>query len=249
MFFRKASSAPLRYVACVSYPRSGHHLTVRIVKHYFRDEFKYCSFYETGSEGCCRSFPCQDSSVTMTKNHDMEVLQPDGGLEKLPSIPYLVLVRNFLDAVVSDYQLFLREHTDSREAWEGFSQRKATYYRAFVQKWAIASDNLEKVIVRYEDLTDNSLNTFSRIVKLFAPQRQVKSWHLKRLIENAALEDVKPDATKVIKHFGVHNRRRIEDFHHFCPEYFGRLEEMVSAELFALGYTPRFDGFSANRAA
>jgi hypothetical protein len=240
MSHNDASPTPLRYVACVSYPRSGHHLTVRLLSHYFKDAFRYCQYYNQSCD-CCQSFPCTNPSVSMTKNHDMDLSRPlNTGIAKQPGVPYLVLIRSFLEAVVSDYSLFLRNHEDSREAWESFAQRKLQYYQRFLHKWVLRHDGLEKFVVRYERLTEDPLETFAEIINFFHPPQPVNRQHLQRLIDDAALEDAKPTGTEVIRQFGVRNRRRLEDFKHYDPQYFAVLELQLSSEMSQLGYPQRF---------
>jgi len=236
-----STQTPLRYVACVSYPRSGHHLTVRILGHYFGANFKYCRFYATSSQECCQQFPCRDSSVTMTKNHDMDsISRQRQGVPKIADVPYLVLVRNFLEAVVSDYDLYLRSHEDTEEGWRAFAQRKSDFYRSFVDKWALSADGLEKLVVRYEDLTSDPLTEFRQIIDMFRPSQPLDISLLTQLIEDAHLEDVRPTETRVVQNFGVRSRRCIEQFRHFDEQFFGELEMLVSGQLTGLGYALRF---------
>ena len=233
----------LRYVACVSYPRSGHHLTMRILQHYFRKRFRYCQYYKEDDVDCCRAFPCTNANVTMTKNHDMDLNDPSAdGVPKLSEVPYLILVRNFLEAVVSDYNLYLRQHPDSLAAWRKFSRAKSVYYRRFLQKWVLSEDDdLQKLIVRYEALTENPLTEFRRVIEFFRPRDSIDETRLERLVQSAVLEDVRPNRVEVIRGFGIHNRRRIEDFQYYDPVYFGELEHELSDELSRCGYPCRFD--------
>jgi hypothetical protein len=234
-------SAPLRYVACVSYPRSGHHLTVRVLKHYFRDDFKYCQYYNKTCADCCQTFPCTDATVSMTKNHDMDLNHClHTGLPKQAGVPYLVLVRNFLEAVVSDFNLFLRQNDDTADAWHTFSQRKLLFYQRFLQKWVLSEDGLEKMLVRYETLTTEPLDAFSRIISFFHPPDAVDPERLQRIIDEAVLEDVKPTGIEIIRKFGVRNRRKLEEFKYYDARYFARLESQLAAELSQLGYPLRF---------
>ncbi len=237
----KSLAASLRYVACVSYPRSGHHLTVRVLKHYFNGAFKYCQFYNKTCEDCCQSFPCTDPSVSMTKNHDMDLNRRlHTGLPKASGVPHLVLVRNFLEAVVSDYNLFLRQNDDTQQGWENFSQRKLLFYQRFINKWVLMDDGLEKLVVRYESLTTEPGRVFGQMIAYFHPPQPVDQDRLQRIIDEAVLEDVKPTGIEVIRKFGVRNRRRLEDFKYYDPQYFAQLESQLSAELNGLGYALRF---------
>lgn len=231
----------MRYVACVSYPRSGHHLTVRLLNAYFQDQFRYCGFYDQPA-GCCGQFPCTASNVNLTKNHDMDLgISLSLGLPKLPEIPYLVLVRNFLDAVVSDYSLFLRRHPDDhRDTWQEFAGRKMEYYRRFVRKWLLAEDGLEKLVVRYEDLTTQPEASLGRMVQFFHSPDPIELDRLRTVVKDALLEDVRPTQTEIVPQFGVRNRRKIEDFQHYDPDFFAQLESQLWPELSQLGYAARF---------
>jgi hypothetical protein len=75
---------PLRYVAGVSWPRSGHHLLVRMLKSYFGKVFEYCEFYEP--QQCCKQFPCARRGVVhFSKNHDF-----DGTANRLRDVPLII---------------------------------------------------------------------------------------------------------------------------------------------------------------
>ncbi|MDG2382815.1 MAG: sulfotransferase domain-containing protein [Pirellulaceae bacterium] len=235
------SNNSLRYVACVSYPRSGHHLTAGVLRRYFADAFVYCQYYQQDADACCQSFPCTNAKVTMTKNHDMDIAENEqSGIPQLPGVPYLVLLRNFLEAAVSDYHLYLRGHEDSCEAWRAFATRKSVFYRRFVNKWLNKSPELEILIVRYEDLTARPLQTYSKITEFFKPSEPIDTEHLQNVIKQSSLADVTPTGTNVIHQFGVRNRRKIEEFAHYDKEFFAELEASVADELAAVGYPLRF---------
>jgi hypothetical protein len=237
----KSVTCRLRYVACVSYPRSGHHLTVRVLKKYFGNDMKYCQFNPTINEECCRRFPCIDNSITFTKNHDMALDRRwRRGLAKTADTPYLILIRNFLEAVISDYNVFLQRHDDRRETWLRFSKRKLRYYERFVRKWVLSNDGLEKMIVTYEDMTSDPLLAFRRIVDFFQPSEPVDSERLAEIIRSATLADVRPTGVEFVRNFGVQNRRRVEDFQHYDPEYFASLERRLARVLSQTGYRQRY---------
>ena len=232
---------PLRYVACVSYPRSGHHLAVRIFRQYFRSRFRYCQYYVDLNGDCCGEFPCSNEQVTMTKNHDMGLgKHPEEGIPKVDGVPYLILVRNFLEAVVSDYNLFLRGNEDSESAWVAFARQKSVYYQRFVQKWIADTDSIEKLVVRYEDLTSEPIEAFQRCIQFFQPGERTDTERLAAVIQGAVLEDARPDTTVVVRDFGVRARRDIKAFPHYRAEFFQELEDRLENELKLLGYRLRY---------
>jgi len=59
---------PLRYVAGVSWPRSGHHLLQRLLQSYF-PSLLYCDFYGAETD-CCKRIPCSRPKVGFSKSHD-----------------------------------------------------------------------------------------------------------------------------------------------------------------------------------
>ena len=79
-----------------------------------------------------------------------------------------------------------------------------------------------------------------RIVGYFAPGEPIVLERIRELVSDALLEDVRPRETTMLYHFGVRNRRRIEDFHHYDPVFFSRLESQLWPELRELGYQPRY---------
>lgn len=177
----------------------------------------------------------------MTKNHDMDIAR-DGqaGIPRDPKVPYLIQVRNFLEAVVSDYNLYLRSHEDSIDTWRTFASRKSDYYRRFIDKWVRESNDLETLVVRYEDLTARPAEMFRQITEFFTPPELIDEARLQRVITESNLSDVTPTGTKLIRQFGVKNRRRIDDFHHYDAAFFTELETSVADVLTSLGYSLRY---------
>jgi hypothetical protein len=214
---------------------------VRVLKKYFGDNLKYCQFNPAINKDCCQRCPCIDKSVTLTKNHDMDLERRlSWGLPKSPDTPYLILVRNFLEAVVSDYNMFLRRNEDSHQLWLDFSKRRLRYYERFVRKWVLSHDGIEKLIVSYEDLTADPLGSFRRIIEYFQPTEPIDWNRLSEIIESATLPDVRPTGVEMLRNFGVRNRRRVEDFQHYDPKYFAGLERRLTAVLLQTGYRLRY---------
>ena len=252
MSIDEAPSSALRYVACISYPRSGHHLIVRVLESYFKEAFRYCNYtyfkhhYEQPCEHCCLTFPCIDPRVSMTKNHDMELNgRWNKGIPKVVGVPHLVLIRNFLEAVVSDYNLYVRENPDSLATWYYFSKIKSGHYRRFARKWITGNDRLEKLTVCYEDLTSNPLSLFSEIITFFHPHEPLDLRRLQNSIDTAVMEDITPTGINRILDYGVRSKRNVEDFKYYDPEYFAKLEAVVSDTLMQLGYPLRFSSGSS----
>ena len=100
----------LKHFTGVSFPRSGHHLLVRVLNKYFGPKFVYCEYYNPAD--CCRAVPCEFADrVTFSKNHDYESCVPI-----LTHQRYLIQYRAFVPAVVSDYELHARQLADDSRA-------------------------------------------------------------------------------------------------------------------------------------
>ena len=126
-------------VSCVTYPRSGHHLLVRLIANYQLNlnqktfcvhknledphgyisagQMQYCTYYRH-----CNSVPCTDNACNLQKNHDFDLTLELPATNKL-----LVQVRHPLESIISFYYWRLKranEHsknkTDSRAAWQRF---------------------------------------------------------------------------------------------------------------------------------
>ena len=67
------------YVVGISWPRSGHHMLLRLLKLYFGPSFGYCSLYGDRPEHpevpqCCRCVPCTNAGkINFSKNHDFDL--------------------------------------------------------------------------------------------------------------------------------------------------------------------------------
>ena len=89
----------IRYVAGVSWPRSGHHLVQRLLQGYFGPHLSYDMFYHPELD-CCRVFPCTRGRVHFSKNHDWDL----SGVMSA-GLPYLIQYRSAAAAAVSDFEL------------------------------------------------------------------------------------------------------------------------------------------------
>src|SRR5665811_932873 len=141
----------MRYVAGVSWPRSGHHLLVRIMASYFGPNFYYCEYH--GEKDCCRNFPCSRRHQTFSKCHDFE------GTHVRPSgTPILVQYRSFIPAVISWFDQRIAEdgYEDSRDAFWQHAAEAARYYDIFAMKWIEPTSN-NCLKLRYEDLISDTL--------------------------------------------------------------------------------------------
>ena len=235
----------LSHVACVSYPRSGHHVTERVLADFFGSRFRHCEFYQVSASECCKAYPCGNPAVTMSKNHDFGLVRwPGRGVRPRPDVRHLVLIRSYLDAAVSEYEMLRRADPtleDSRAAWLRFARARARYYRRFVEKWFLDGGRRGFHAVRYEDLTSRPLAVLEEIVRLFDPERLVDLERLQACIEGVSAASVGPGPREFVPGQGVRNRRRLEDFRWFDRDDFAVVERSVGSVLARCGYRLRFD--------
>jgi len=214
-------SRPLRYVQCVSFPRSGHHLLVRTLGRFFgrkRGSFRYCSFYN-----CCRTVPCINPDTCFAKNHDHH-----GKLSIVQDRLYVVQIRHPLPATVSNYPLHLRHARQSGfepYSWEEFAVINVTKWRKMVRRWALSQSTPPQIVLRYEDLVADPFTQVSEVVRLLWPERaeRLGPWLSLRLRATIATMDVR--AT-----------RSIQDFEHYDEAFLQELERSAEPELSELGY-------------
>jgi hypothetical protein len=208
-----------RYVATVSYPRSGHHLLTHLLRIYF-PELGYCLYYH--DKNCCGKFPCaRPGKIQLTKNHDF-----DNTVPKLRRVPYIIQYRDFLPAVVSDFELYLRNgHPDTQESFIGFAKYKVEYYRRFTSKW-LADDKLEKLIIKYEDLIENGPTWLNLAVKMLAPRSEVDQSRIEFAIREVPWQEVTKTSEIWHERSGLSFHRKVEDFRHYDAGLFEELDAL-----------------------
>lgn len=235
----------LCHVAGVSYPRSGHHVTQRVLDAYFGPRFRYCEFYRVQAGECCKAYPCRNPAVVMSKNHDFGLIGWLGrGVRPHPGVRHLVLIRRYLEAAVSEYEMIRRANPaadDSRDAWRGFARSRVRYYRRFVTKWFLDGERRACHRVRYEDLTARPLAVLQEIVRLFDPDQPVDIGRLQACIDGVSAASVGPGPFALVPGQGVRDRRRLEDFRWFDADDFAAIERPLGSVLERCGYPPRFN--------
>ena len=235
---------PLEYVACCSYPRSGHHVTQRVLEDYFGSRFRYCEFYKTQAGECCKRFPCRNPAVTMSKTHDFGLTGTLGrGVRVRGSVRHLVLIRSFLEAAVSEYEMLRRSEPtlpDTPAAWRSFAHGRAAYYRRFASKWVLGRQRHNHLVVRYEDLTEQPFEVLQKVVQLFDPLMPIDARRLQACIEGVSALVVSTSGATFVPLQGIRSRRRLEDFRWFDVDAFAEAERAISDLLAKLGYPLRF---------
>lgn len=226
---QKAASLPgqtLRYVAGISWPRSGHHLLVGVLSSYFGAEFRYCIFYDAG-DNCCRTYPCQRAgAIHMTKNHDF-------GLHCEPAdVPHLIQCRAFLPSVVSDFELHVLDgNPDTHEEFLRFARIRAGAYVGFGRKWIMQGQKRSGwLTLWYENIIRSPLETFATAVYHLAPGHNVDFERLSECIRGASKLRVEHGRMEMEECHGVRSTRQLSAFRYYDPVQFPELErQAVSA--------------------
>jgi glycosyltransferase involved in cell wall biosynthesis len=233
-------ASDLEYFCGVSWPRSGHHLLVRILSAYFGERFGYCGYYSP--KDCCRNVPCERAgAINLSKNHDRNSVVPILDGEK-----YLIQYREFCPSVVSDYELYVRNKgKDSKRRFRKFAKKELENYHTFMQRWATAeSANAVYVRIAYERLTRFPVETLESTISLFAPKEPLNREKLAVSIETADQITIKDKARHVDAQKGVHASRDIRSFRHYDEEFFAMLDERSKPAYAAMIGIPAVRRFS-----
>lgn len=219
----------LNHVVGVSWPRSGHHLLVRLLQRGIGPRFVYCRDYaqQNGMEnvrGCCDIRICGNKDhVHFCKNHDNRGLVP-----KIPGIRYLVQYRGFWPATISTFEKVAGDkYEDTEKAFRMLASRRAPKYREFIQKWVSQQDDsIEKLLVRYEDLTADAEETLLRAFDFFGvPHGAIDSSRLRHVIETEDRHTNAGGLRHIEREQGVSKVRKIEEFRFYAPEWFSEFEQ------------------------
>ncbi len=223
-FARKSFEKKLRNVATVSWPRSGHHLLVRLLSSYFGDEFGYCEHHFKGAQ-CCKTFPCtQKDAIILTKNHDFDLsLKPD------PDTPTIIQYRAFLPSVVSNFELHVRNGApDTLASFAEFAASAAKTYKAFYKKWISDNIECERFILGYETLTSKPRHSLLLAAKFIAPQELIDEPLIHRCVDSVAGEKVENGKVITQEQKGVKADRDVRAFRFYDEGLFDELLKMSS---------------------
>ncbi len=213
---------PLHYVCGVSFPRSGHHLLVRILRGYFGEGFVYCEFYKKDKD-CCRESPCVRTNAThFSKNHDY-----DASVVVKPGHTYLVQYRKFQDSLVSDFELHVRHiGIDTADEFREFAEWKLASYKLFMHRWAtVEVSNTQTALLSYEHLTSDPMGVMQKILPLFAPGNPIDQNHLASVIANTSQVTVNEGRKIEATQKGVMASRDVQAFRYYDAVLFEKLEK------------------------
>ena len=166
-FLKKKARVPFESLIprnIISFPRSGQHMTERILEEFHKVEnisYSYCKFYR-----CCNTVPCKYNSVYQ-KNHDFNL-----SLEIKPNQKYLFLYRqNKLEQLEAYFRYSRRNKQNYKDSKEylnllKFCREKSSYYDSLVTKFVNnESDNI--LCIDYNDYINHPSKTFHNIINFF----------------------------------------------------------------------------------
>jgi hypothetical protein len=210
------------YVIGISWPRSGHHMLVRLLHLYFGSDFGYCDYYGH-DKTCCRTVPCQKAGqINFTKNHDFALDTP-----QIPDQKYLIQYRDFLPSVISNYELFIRQGgEDSRTAFCKFASTEFGRYQGFVRKWITSEFGQRQLILNYADFLDDPEGHLAKVILYMGAGKQLNLTTLRDAIEQVDGEKVEQHKVQQLKKSGVHVSRDVTAFRYYDKNLFAQLKAL-----------------------
>lgn len=206
----------------VSWPRSGHHLLVRLLTLYFGDTFLYCDFYG-GVDQCCKTAPCARADIHLSKSHDFDLSLP-----QIPGRKYLIQYRDFIPSVVSNFELHVRNGApDTLTSFRNFASTQFDVYRAFMHKWVHSAFAAGQLLIDYDALQRDPTACLARAVAWLDPDTPADAARIAAAVAQVDGEQIERGKVKRLERTGVHAARRIEEFRHYRPELFAALARLA----------------------
>lgn len=203
----------------VSWPRSGHHMLVRLLTLYFGPGFGYCDFYGgkprvAGIETCCGRTPCIHAErIKLTKSHDFDL-----DLPQIPGQKYLIQYRAFAPSVVSNFELFVRNGgEDSMMSFHDFASSEFTRYLGFVERWVRSDFAKDQLVLDYSTFLADPQAELARTIAFVDPADPLDAGRIARAIERVDGQEVKEGKVTDLRGAGIHAERSLDDFRHCTP--------------------------------
>lgn len=216
------------YVVGISWPRSGHHMLVRLLKLYFGSSFHYCGFYRgeerpTTVKRCCGKVPCAyPGKVHFSKNHDFDLSVPQVRGQK-----YLIQYRDFVPSVVSNFEVFVRNGgEDTRTSFRRFASAEFDRYLDFKQKWVTSAFAQDQLVLDYGALLEDPKGELARAVAYFAPGDATDSDRIAEAVASVDGQKIEQRKVQPLRRSGVHAGRDVTKFRHYGPAIFAQLAEL-----------------------
>jgi hypothetical protein len=214
----------MEHIIGVSWPRSGHHLLVNLLRAYFGKGFGYCEFYSPQLD-CCRSVPCaRRDRIHLTKNHDFDLTLP-----QLEGQKYLIQYRDFIPSVVSNYELFLMSHPDqpdTRDTFAAFAGTEFGRHRAFMRRWVQSDFGKAQLQLSYEQLVTYPHDCLRLAVWWVDPGQPIDEARIERVVREIPGQKVENRKLEPLAGVGVHAPRDVTRFRHYDEKLFALLARL-----------------------
>ena len=223
--FRPADPAiACPFVACVHWPRSGHHLLVRLLAAILGDRFGYCSYYgHNHDERCCGRFPCTMPGISFAKQHDLgfDIPVPTDGK------PLLVQYRRFDETVLSAFEVRINQRmvADTEADFRILAVDRAKAYRRFIEKW-VDQDIPNRHVMRYDELIESPRETLATILALFGAEDHAD--RIDAAVKSADHVTRKSRGPVIQRDRGVVNQSNVRSFRYYDEAFFAELDEISS---------------------
>ncbi|MEM6762614.1 MAG: sulfotransferase family 2 domain-containing protein [Pseudomonadota bacterium] len=212
-------------MASVAWPRSGHHLLLRLLAHYFGPRFGYgeypiASVDEGAADGA--ALPADNGGVlALSSHHDVRLGAP------IPAAtPIIVQWREPVAAIQSEFELAVRAgQADTAETFTTFAEKRAGAFRRFMAKWLEAPVE-NRLVIEYDELVADPRSILGDAVRLFGEPEPDPAL-LSDAISSVAHVSVRAGDVVVRDGFGVEADRRVRDFRHFDAVLVGRISEIA----------------------
>lgn len=207
----------MEFVVGISWPRSGHHMLVRLLQLYFGDAFGYCDFY-SGKPSlddittCCGKLPCKYMErINLTKNHDFDL-----EAAQLPGQKYLIQYRDFTPSVVSNFELFLRNGgEDSAASFRKFASAEFSRYLGFTRKWIHSEFGQGQLLINYSTFLQDPAGELARTISYFDPDWKIDDARIARAIAEVDGQKIEQRQVQSLRKSGVHQDRDIRQFRYY----------------------------------
>jgi len=218
----------MRYVMGVSWPRSGHHMLVRLLSLYFGPAFRYCEFHvghptHPDIDHCCRTAPCHHRDrIHFTKNHDFDLTLPQN-----PNQPYIIQYRDFAHSVVSEFETAVRAGgIDDLGAFRHHVSRQVGSYRGFINKWVTSDFACGQLVLRYEAVLANPQEMLKRVLRLFEPNTEPDLAKIAHAVANVDGQKIERKEARRLVRSGVHAERNLQEFRYYDPALFDQIDRL-----------------------
>ncbi len=191
-------------VQCVSIPRSGTHLLVRLLRKYFKRGEKrkgriaYCEYYH-----CCRTRPCnlaqsysaeKSPRFLLQKSHDEYLrhryasseFDDEPAIDVDNGIKHLIQIRHPSPSIISNFSLFeLMQGNNSVKFtrnsglndWKTYSIQQLHYRKKFLEKWVLRNPwigNDQYFFLDYDSLVAFPEDIMKKVILFLSPDENIE---------------------------------------------------------------------------